>query len=80
MDIMLDVVGEILQALVYALDTLDSKYAKKANPENPELAKAVLNKAADEIKQRVLESEERVRSEVFSRREVVESKTREANA
>lgn len=77
MDIMLDVVGEVLQAIVYAMDTLGSKYAAKANPENPELAKDVLNKAADEIKQRILESEDRVRTEVFSRREFVESKTRE---
>jgi hypothetical protein len=77
MDIMLDVVGEVLQAIVYALDTMGAVYAAKANPENPERAKSVLNAAADAIKKRILESEDRVRDEVFSRREFVESKTSE---
>jgi hypothetical protein len=77
MDIMLDVVGTILQAIVSSLDTMGSRIAKQANPENPDLALRVINEAIDEVKGRVNESKARVKAEILSRRDFVDAKTQE---
>lgn len=76
MDIMLDVVTEIFGSLVYAIDTMGERYATKANPENPEIAKTALEAAADEIKMRVSESDTRIQSEVINRRDSIAAKTK----
>lgn len=67
LDIVMDVVGGLLQALVQALDTGGQKYAKRANPENPAVAQAAIHAFVDDIKRRVCESEARIREEVFNR-------------
>lgn len=78
-DIILDVTFTILQALDSSLDGFGRRYAKSANPENPELALQVMNDGIDKVKKRLAESRERITGEIMNRRETVEEKTQDQN-
>jgi len=76
-DIVMDVVGNQLQSVVSRLDSMGTRIAKKANPDNPELALQVINEATDADKNLIYEAREQVKESIMKRIDYVEQKVEE---